>query len=668
MKKTNLILYIAMLLIVCSAVQAAAPTLSNINTLNYNPYVFQDVQFSINATYPQSNYMMYEYQVLQNSLTVQNTSLDICIQNGSSQFQNCQEVTNRCNEVGNKTIFGNWFYGQAFCGVFEDEYLDDGDFNTFDYQSPFAGSAYFEFSYKKVNNMLNTSVLRAKWYNRDQNYSIPNDCFNYFNDSIYFRFNTSTSAGTTYHADLNCYNGTWKVLDSDTAASTISITYFYEKELYIFIGENFTTDYQFYSYTGNTFNPNDNISISFRGNDGLNYSDWQNQSWIIQPLEIGPCNSTLNWTILNMSYYDQISGANINATNYYNLNWTYNEVNYGISGSFTDEYSNQLCTNVNNSQFNVSLNITGEFILSKTGYANQRFKYETSNAIQTNNYDATNLSLSLISLSNSTTMLYQWFTSSYQPIDGLMEIYKCNNDGSETLVESKTVSGGEVSANIVFDTQEYKYILYVDGETQTAGSWSQCHIETSTPRIYYVEIGVADVLPVIGLFLVDCRLTKVGTSSVTMTWNSNPHDSSSIEGCIVGKRSTIRNYTEIYRNCTNASSGNFSVTIPSNGNDYLVLGQIIQDGITGYCRDEIYFYTDTDSHEYFGPVALFGAVLLIMSIVLVYSNNRISNLAAAGFGLVGVSLIGIINLPAGIIIGICSLLIIVLVIARNSRQ
>jgi len=44
------------------------------------------------------------------------------------------------------------------------------------------------------------------------------------------------------------------------------------------------------------------------------------------------------------------------------------------------------------------------------------------------------------------------------------------------------------------------------------------------------------------------------------------------------EKATIR----CFRNCTNASSGSFTNSIPDTGNAYVVTGEIFQDGVKGF--------------------------------------------------------------------------------------
>ena len=70
--------------------------------------------------------------------------------------------------------------------------------------------------------------------------------------------------------------------------------------------------------------------------------------------------------------------------------------------------------------------------------------------------------------------------------------------------------------------------------------------------------------------LIDCNLSKVDNTTVLMRWEANEYDASDIEACIVAKRNTITTTEEIYRNCTNASSGFFYRTVPQTYTDYAI--------------------------------------------------------------------------------------------------
>jgi len=175
-------------------------------------------------------------------------------------------------------------------------------------------------------------------------------------------------------------------------------------------------------------------------------------------------------------------------------------------------------------------------------------------------------------------------------------------------------------------------------------------------------------LPVIGLFLVDCDLVNVSENVVRMSWSSNSEDSGDIEACIVAKRRTVKGLVEIFRNCTNASSGSFTNSIPDTGNAYVVTGEIFQDGVKGFCRNSVVFFDRSVASSLFGLSGLFGIVLLLLGMILLYAGQGEIQLVAAGVALVASWVLGLLSFPWEIISAVIAFLIIIILVGRYTKK
>jgi hypothetical protein len=174
-------------------------------------------------------------------------------------------------------------------------------------------------------------------------------------------------------------------------------------------------------------------------------------------------------------------------------------------------------------------------------------------------------------------------------------------------------------------------------------------------------------LPVIGLFSVDCNLEKIAPTIVKMSWTSNIYDSSDITACIVGYRQDIYNKTEVYRSCTNASSGSLTRDVSVSTSTYYISGEIEQNGNHGVCRNDVVFFAQSDTSSLLGVTGLFAIALLIISLAFLYAGEGELTIVGALVGVFIAWLLGMLSMPWIIVSGIVIFGVGIIIIGRYTK-
>jgi len=383
-------------------------------------------------------------------------------------------------------------------------------------------------------------------------------------------------------------------------------------------------------------------------------------------------NSYINTHILNISVYDEVSGDPIFLDVGLNLIFDNGYDNVTISGTYTDNHSINFYMSPNSSIYDVPVNAYGQILLSGS-YNNQTYiantyTFNLADALSlSNNGTPYSLSVYAIGVGNSTTVTYNWKTSGYVDITGTMRIYRCNVNGSRSLVSSVPISQGLATANIELLTAQYSYDVIYNGVIYQQEDFYACHIESLTVRNYFIDISILEVNPAIGLYMIDCSLTYLGNNTYNMAWSTNPEDSSTITGCLLQTYTTITGQVENYRNCTNTS---FSLqrVIPDLNNDYVISGELTQSGNIGYCRNDIGVKNSTNAGTRFGATLLFSLVLLFMGAVLIYAGETTKSLMAGVLVLVVAFFLGILALSWQIVATVIAILIMIGLLIRYNKN
>ena len=387
-------------------------------------------------------------------------------------------------------------------------------------------------------------------------------------------------------------------------------------------------------------------------------------------IEINQCGTTANYTILNITYFDEVTDGIINASNAYQLKIYDGTYYYNQTDSFIRNTTNQLCTNLPPSLLTYNWDLWGAFTLSEPAYITRIVDIDVAVPIAISNDPQTELSLFLIKTANSSTVTYNWFTSNFQLVTGTMRIYQCNPDGSQSLVESTPVIAGVATANIELLTQPYAYDVVIGGQVfSNTDDYSRCHVESATEVTFFVETEIIDIGPLIGLGAIPCTITKVTNTTVNMTWTANSEQTGYVEGCVIVNRRTITGNVEVLENCSVEAEGySRIVTIPIvEGNTYIVSGELNQNGRTVICSGQTMFSPSDEAGGLFSFTGLLAAFFLVLALILMYSGEGESQLTGAGIGIVAAWILGILNWGWIVTSSIIFFLIIIALIGRHSR-
>lgn len=448
---------------------------------------------------------------------------------------------------------------------------------------------------------------------------------------------------------------------------------------------NFTSTTVSFDATGasfrKTFNP---IGIETR--DLITHNWWFNfstftdgylrtndASQIASSISIDVCNATFtNYTILNLTYFDEVNDESIAVTNAYQLTIFDGTFYYNQTGSFVNNVTSSFCTNLDPLVVTYNWDMWGLITLSKDTYITRVLDIDESVPIELSNNPQTNLSLFLIGTLNSSTVTYTWQTKSFQPIDGTMRIFRCNPDGTKNLIESIPIISGTATANIQLLLQTYSYDVIINGVLfSDLESYSRCHVESLTTATFFVDVNPIDIAPLIGLASIECTLEESATNnSVTMTWTTNPELSGYVSGCIIADRRTIRGSVNVLENCSIESEGfTRTIAIPVvDGNNYVIRGRLEQENNKIICDDTVILTPGQEQGGLFSISGLFAVIFLVSSLALIYASDGEFMLAGGAIGLVASWFLGILVFDWLVVSGIIFFFALIAVTGRYTRK
>lgn len=439
------------------------------------------------------------------------------------------------------------------------------------------------------------------------------------------------------------------------------------------VSESVGTGHNLYSVSfpsGVTVGNNTLINYSWTVNvtrsDSSTYSFDENSSHYIYYIGLGLCtDDAYNHTILNFTYFDEQdeSALTVNAT--YNLIFNNDVLAANQTGSFTNSQHNAFCTDRDPSSITHEWNVTGTYTIGTDGYVTRIYTWNEGNEILATNKPPTNQSLYLILINQSTTIQYNWLTTSYTLVDGVMEIYSCADDGDRLLVESTPITSGVAVANIEIITQPYSYEVIIDGETYIDNSFYACHLEPDNEATYYVDVTEIGINPVFGLYLIDCTMTKVSNTTAMMQWNDNAESTDTITACIVGYDNTGAISTLVYEDCT-TTGHTLTSTIPATV--YTVKGRLKQGDVTAFCSETLVYKNDDNFSSTVGINGAFAIALLLMTAALVYAGNDLASLILPGITIILGFVFGITSIGWIGTISIAIFLLLIGIIGRMNRK
>jgi len=402
--------------------------------------------------------------------------------------------------------------------------------------------------------------------------------------------------------------------------------------------------------------------------NGVDSTLEQNQS--INLINVGVCAGNLIYPIAYINYYDETDLSSIAATNAYSLRLVNKGVNYDISGTFVNQSSSSLCTDVDPSYFDVNFNAFGSFTLSKTDYTLRIFDVAEQTPIAFSNSPPYNLSLYMVPFNESTTVTYSIRTSDFGSVDGTLQIYRCELDQSQILVESVPIIGGQSFANIELNTAAYAYRMIIGNNIYTSPTgWSRCHVENSETINIVVNVGDESLQQQLGLRAIECTLEKTGNNTVTLNWGPNSElETPAVEGCIKAYRMTVNGLSEIYNQCFTNPVYSSVVLVPANGNDYTVDAYLKQGNYISECTQQVNFSTNQSEGGFFGFTGLIAAFFMLAALTLLFAGSGENQLIALSAGMVSIFFLQILPVRWNLIISIIAILTMVIAVGRYARK
>lgn len=402
----------------------------------------------------------------------------------------------------------------------------------------------------------------------------------------------------------------------------------------------------------------------------LNETDFtlpQNQTLL--NINVSQCEGANIYPILNITYFNEIiQTTELFPQNDFDLTIFDGTFFYNQTGVFTSSPSSSnhtFCTNLNPDQVDYSWTMWNTMEINLISFATRFFNIPAGSPLTLSNNPKTDLSILLIPESNATAVEYTWTTTDFQPIDGTMKVFRCNPDGSESLTDSPVIVSGRAVSNIELLTALYKYTVTIGDTTFSQPSFSTCHPESSTIVTFRVNTGITNVVPAIGLLLTSCSLTKVNNNTVNLEWGINTKSDATIEGCVIARKNTNNGLTTILQNCSNTS--NFDTSF-SESNSYFVNAELRQSGITIQCEDVISFFTKTGTQDLLGNAGVFASILLIMGLFLLFVGEGKGFMGAAGVGIIGAWILGILAFNWIIVSSLIAFLIIITLIGKQASK
>jgi len=379
------------------------------------------------------------------------------------------------------------------------------------------------------------------------------------------------------------------------------------------------------------------------------------------------CNSTDNFRIFNISYKNVGTNNAVNVTNSYDL--TFNDGTNTINlVDVTTGNKTYFCTDLNQSIYPYNWTVYGEQTITAPGYVGKEYDINQFSPLYVSNTNPVELEIFLVNLTNVTPITYTWLSTNFINLNGIMKVYSCNNDATKTLIDSVSVVNGQAIINLDVTMTQYSLEFVYQGVTYDSGIWNPCQFITNSEYTYYVPIPTVDILPVIGLFMVDCTITPQGGNVYKMQWNLNDEDPTEIEGCIIGERTLINGKQQVYKKCENKTYGSFLVSVPNNTFEYTLRGEIIQNNKKGYCQDVITISRDNSVKNSFGLEAVFAFVILFIGLVLIFAGEEMKQITGGSIAIIAAWILGVMALNWLIVSTIISLLVVVALIARYWRK
>ena len=501
----------------------------------------------------------------------------------------------------------------------------------------------------KFNSIGDLNIITKNYTFSIFNVSESYDTGVYYQHSSYYylSINNPAQVGDFYSPNINI-NGTDYVAQFYNTAGNVT------NYVYLYMVPNFPV--------GSTINHTWNYS------SGATFYNTPEQEQTFYYVNVSICDATNTYPVLNFTIKDEESGVQLDASTAYNLNFYDGYKTINVIGSSVGVSSLHFCTEIANTttyNFNTYGSVSSEY----TDYNTRTYTYLESYPFTSSNQPTTYKTLYLNAQNATATVTYNIITTLYESVNGVMNIYKCDLNGTKEQVESLSIINGVAHANIIPNTQLYSYEIIYDGTLYTNDeTYSQCHVEIVDSVSYVIDVTEDTALPIIGLSLADCNIFKNGTFA-TIDWGDNEHDETEIYGCIVGFRQDMtEDMVKVYDNCSLISP--YSVGIPDSGFDYVVYGKLQQGNNTMYCPDVLSYnyYERAGQTVLGGNMLMYGVFLLLAAVGLWLIKDGFLLLIVTAVIIIIMWVIGLVYLSWVTVSLITAFLLLIAWIGRGFRK
>ena len=153
-----------------------------------------------------------------------------------------------------------------------------------------------------------------------------------------------------------------------------------------------------------------------------------------------------------------------------------------------------------------------------------------------------------------------------------------------------------------------------------------------------------------------------------MAWGTNPESTSNITACMTAERISAIGATIVFENCT-ITENPFIRIVPDSGFTYNIYGRLFQNGFSIQCKDPIQISPNLTTARSFGLSGIFSIILLIVGMILIFSNeNPKWYPLIAGLALLFSFILGILAVGWVTVSSLFFFVLIIIIIGRHSKQ
>jgi len=224
--------------------------------------------------------------------------------------------------------------------------------------------------------------------------------------------------------------------------------------------------------------------------------------------------------------------------------------------------------------------------------------------------------------------------------------YDLGTDSYKTTEVIKTDSNGKALANIVLDTQFYKFLLQSDGTVVLETEPTKI---TSTTQTFQINLGDDYLNTYTSVNDMTCSM-EFHNASKAFTYTFSDSSNTEVYGCLEIVRSSLNAETVINTSCLSSAAGTINLYIDEAVSDYTYYarGLVTTEGETFICADSSVSFNDT--YKKFGREGIMATFLLVIALVTIGLWNPVVAVLLATVSLIASVFMGFFFLTPAILI------------------